>query len=90
MIHRCTKHNFTLELQSLYTISPKKEPELLGKMASSKTVAENVQDKPGILKSFQNPWLYKKECYIHLNIYTYVHFYIFMYIYIFIKLCQKT
>ena len=61
MIHRCTKHNFTLELQSLYTISPKKEPELLGKMASSKTVAENVQDKPGILKSFQNPWLYKKE-----------------------------
>lgn len=53
-------------------------------MASSKTVAENVQDKPGILESFQNPWLYTKECYIHLNIYIYAHFYIF------IKLCPKT
>ena len=51
-------------------------------------MAENVQDKPGILKSFQNPWLYKKECYIHLNIYTYTHFYIFMYIYIY-KIMSK-
>ena len=79
-------------MQSLYTISQKKEPELLGKMASSKTVAENVQDKPGTLESFQNPWLYQKECYIHLSIYIYIyiHIYIYIYIYIFIKLCQKT
>lgn len=46
-------------------------------MASSKTVAENVQDKPGILESFQNPWLYTKECYIHLNIYIYTFLYIY-------------
>lgn len=48
-------------------------------MASSKTVAENVQNKPGILESFQNPWLYTKECYIHLNIYIYIHRFLYIY-----------
>lgn len=67
---------------------PKKGIRAPWKNGQFQTVAENVQDKPGILKSFQNPWLYKKECYIHLNIYTYTHFYIFMYIYIY-KIMSK-
>lgn len=64
MVHRCTKHNpYFRTVVSLHNFQ-KKEPELLGKMASSKTVAENVQDKPGILGHSKPLAIYKSAIFI--------------------------
>ena len=61
MIHRCTKHNFTFELQSLYTVSQKKESELLGKMASSRLWLKMYKINLGYLNHFKTLGYIKKN-----------------------------